>query len=111
VYTDPEVNRSDCRVNSSANEPAKSSRIGFGAPLPLAVSVSAKQSHSLSRASDGIGLSLPTELAFELALCRKSGDNWKFPLCDCETNFFVFVHSFSRMRRSGTCAAIVEFYC
>lgn len=27
--------------------------------------------------TDGIGLNRPTELAFDEALCRKSGDNWK----------------------------------
>lgn len=77
-YTDP-LNKSFCNVNSSAKVPAKSSSIGFD-DAPLAVSVSTKHSQSLSIANDGIGLSLPTELAFELALCRKSGDNWKFPL-------------------------------
>lgn len=35
--------------------------------------------------TDGMGLNRPTELAFEDARCRKSGDNWK-PLDGVRTN-------------------------
>jgi hypothetical protein len=106
VYTDP-LNKSFCNVNSSANDPAKSSRMGFGAPL-LAVSVSAKQSQSFSIASDGMGLSLPTELAFELALCRKSGDNWKFPLV-FGRGAVVVQHIFSFICKKGQARVGVGF--
>jgi len=78
-----------CKFNSSANVPAKSSNCSCCcwlncSALPLAVSVSAMKSVLYQSDSmpmiEGIGLSLPTELALELARCRKSGDNWKFPL-------------------------------
>lgn len=38
--TDPWLNKSFCRVNSSASVPAKSSNIEFGASFPMAVSSS-----------------------------------------------------------------------
>lgn len=87
LNTDPcWLNKSFWSVNSSASTPASSSNsIEFGVPSITASTSSSMNSavklfQSLSSASDGIGLRRPTELAFELARWRKSGDNWKFPL-------------------------------
>lgn len=90
--TDPWLKMSPpCNVNSSASVPAKSSNIALGVSSPMAVSSSPNNSklfQSFSMANDGIGLSLPMELAFELARWRKSGDNWKFPLFSFKQNHF-----------------------
>lgn len=88
-YTDPCKN-SFCSVNSSAMDPANWSNAACSCGVVVTVDVvpSALKSFKLelnpqsgsTPKIEGIGLSLPTELAFELARCLKSGDSWKEPL-------------------------------
>lgn len=77
---------------SSANEPANWSSVGHWliwmlpsvVPCRLLPSEFVSKSwdivvywfHGSKSTTDGIGLSRPTELAFDEALCRKSGDSW-----------------------------------